>query len=527
MIKIFVSSTYLDLKDYRSAVIEQLNRMKVDGVKMEYFGASEAEPTAFSLDELESCNVYVGIIGHRYGQLSPDGERSITRCEYQRAKELREQGKMQLLLLYLADDHEVQIPKSLIERDELRKRQEAFRSSLATLHTPRSFRSPTELASWVSADLYTFRERGGLREDKTIKLFGRDDWPVIQDEFDSIANDRFSRIHRFLHFLAERFAELFHIDPNSFDIHPFFKEVRNQLKSLIPGISLDDQGGILKRTGVRHVILRTETALLLVKSLTDEKKLREIGEQIGTGAASDLMKNTVEARQLIPASAEAFVTLWNYWDRTGGWGNLHLLEASDSQGPLSTSAYPEWRIKIENNFLATQSLDETHRLCNFWCGYVKGVLNETLPRINDLMTKTLDAQQKLKVALPAYYRVHEVIHESDTHLTQDTFRIRFEKERFSEARQRLSDCQSSLIRGELSTAMALARAALECVKNEPGIDFPAVLKGMNFEDGRIIQEMLDKGFGFPDQPDEKTSTNWFKATNLLIQQLSQQRTKRE
>ncbi len=167
MLKVFISSTYQDLKEYRQAVIEQLNRMKVQGLKMEYFGAADAEPTQLSLEHLETCNVYIGIIGHRYGSLASDNERSITQCEYEKAYELYEQGKMRLRL-YLADQN-VAIPLNLIENDVLRAKQQKFRQILGR-HTVKYFQSPHELVSWVSADLYELLVTGGAKEIKDIKV---------------------------------------------------------------------------------------------------------------------------------------------------------------------------------------------------------------------------------------------------------------------------------------------------------------------------------------------------------------------
>ncbi|WP_141108140.1 hypothetical protein [Azotobacter beijerinckii] len=119
-----------------------------------------------------------------------------------------------------------------------------------------------------------------------FEFFEENDWSIIKDRFDQ-SDTRIERIQQFLDFLTERLSSLFQIDPQKLDIHPLFRETRNELRNIIPGISLDDEGGILKRTGVRHVILRQETALLLLQCL-DGSSLAMVGEKIGRGAASDL-----------------------------------------------------------------------------------------------------------------------------------------------------------------------------------------------------------------------------------------------
>ena len=271
--RVFLSSTYEDLREHRAAVLEQLRRMEEDGTGMEYFAATADEPLEASLSHLRRCNVYVGVIGHRFGSPAPGTERSMTQCEYETACELSERGSMELLL-YLADGN-VELPASLIESDSLRTRQGEFRARLRASHTCRGFSSKTDLVARIAADLYTLAHARGGRSDEGPRIFDRDGWPIIKDRFDNSADDRLSRVQRFLGFLARSFSQLFRIDPAQLDIHPFFKEVREQLKQLIPGVSLnDDEGGILRRTGVRHVILRCETAVLLVTSLEEEALIR-------------------------------------------------------------------------------------------------------------------------------------------------------------------------------------------------------------------------------------------------------------
>lgn len=509
--RIFLSSTYEDLREHRAAVLEQLRRMEEDGAGMEYFAATAAEPVEASLRQLSRSSVYVGLIGHRFGSRSPGTERSMTQCEYEAALELWERGSMEILL-YLADRN-VALPVSLIESDSLREKQEEFRARLRAAHTCQTFSSKTDLVARLAADLYTLAKAQGSRGDEGPRIFDRDGWPIIRDRFDNSADDRLSRVQRFLGFLASSFSQLFRIDPAQLDIHPFFKEVREQLKQLIPGVSLNDEGGILRRTGVRHVILRCETAVLLVTSLK-EGELFRLGEQIGTGAASDLIRNTIEDRELIPASAEAFVSLWNYWDRTGGWGNIQLVETGES-------AQPVWRLKIENNFLMIpDNLTETHRLCSFWCGYIKGVLNEALPRITEVMHSRLPQKVRRLVALPPYHRVVRVVHEEDDSLTEDHFQVHFRRERFSDALQALSNCQNLIREGVFEGAMARCRVAVRSVRDELGAGFDERLGDLelNATTMETVRRMLNPGEATP--ASEETASAWFSAANQFIQRLS-------
>jgi len=519
MLKVFISSTYKDLIEYRKAVIEQLNRMKVQGLKMEYFGATDAEPMTHSLEQLETCNVYLGIIGHRYGSLSPDQERSITKSEYEKALQLYEQGKMRLRI-YLADQN-VPVPSNLIENDILRAKQQKFRQMLGK-HTIKYFQSPHELASWVAADLYDLLLNEGVKEIRDIKIFNKDDWELIKEEFDNAADDRSNKVQTFLHFMAESFGSLFTLDHKRLDVHPFFKRVREQLIPIIPVVALNDEGGILQRTGVRHVILRKETLLLLMKNLRREQ-LNEIGKEIGKGAASDLIEYTVKRGRFIPVSAEAFVTLWDYWDRTGGWGTLSLIKTSDKsdlelrfQESLSKA---EWLIRIDNNFLETESIKETHELCNFWCGYIHGFLNTALRQIEEVMSN-LDEESRREVTFPAYHRIVEVLHLEDDNPGQDIFCVRFEKEPYSEVRQLLSEGQRRLKEEDYLASMVLCCNAVILAKEMLNEDTDILLSKTKLpvESMLVIKQMFDKKPPTPKLAKRDTANHWFEAANLFIQQ---------
>ena len=81
--RVFVSSTWLDLQPERKALMEALNRMEeMRFVGMEFFGNRPDDTHDASIDQVELCEVFVGIIGHRYGS-------GITAAEYRRARAAR------------------------------------------------------------------------------------------------------------------------------------------------------------------------------------------------------------------------------------------------------------------------------------------------------------------------------------------------------------------------------------------------------------------------------------------------------
>jgi hypothetical protein len=100
-LKIFVSSTFEDLRDYREAAIKALRQMGHEVVAMEDFTASSAPPVERVLELVRACQAYIGIFAWRYGYIPRPldipagsalpaefeaGKTSVTHLEYLEAK---------------------------------------------------------------------------------------------------------------------------------------------------------------------------------------------------------------------------------------------------------------------------------------------------------------------------------------------------------------------------------------------------------------------------------------------------------
>lgn len=84
--KVFLSSTYIDLKDYRKTAKEALSSLELQVIWMEDFGALPEEPQTACLDRIDDCDIVIGIYAHRYGHIPNDSLTSITEQEYLYAK---------------------------------------------------------------------------------------------------------------------------------------------------------------------------------------------------------------------------------------------------------------------------------------------------------------------------------------------------------------------------------------------------------------------------------------------------------
>jgi|RhiMetdeSRZDD1v2_1073273.scaffolds.fasta_scaffold855393_2 uncharacterized protein DUF4062 len=83
---VYVSSTYEDLKDYRSAVFGALRKMRCDVVGMEDYPAKDQLTVARCEQDVAACELYVGVTllhnsgGHQQCSTSPAQRRRYARA---------------------------------------------------------------------------------------------------------------------------------------------------------------------------------------------------------------------------------------------------------------------------------------------------------------------------------------------------------------------------------------------------------------------------------------------------------------
>ncbi len=87
--KVFVSSTYEDLREERAAVERTLLQLKCFPVGMEIFPASDDTAWDFIKSQIDDADYYVLIIAARYGSVDPTTGKSYTEMEYDYAVEKR------------------------------------------------------------------------------------------------------------------------------------------------------------------------------------------------------------------------------------------------------------------------------------------------------------------------------------------------------------------------------------------------------------------------------------------------------
>lgn len=157
--QVFVSSTYADLREERSRVIQTLMEMDCIPSGMELFPAADEDQFEFIKKVIDDCDYYLLIIGGRYGSTTSEGI-SYTEKEYLYAIS---KGLKVIALLHQDPDS---IPVGKTDKDaELAKRLEEFREKVQEGRLVKYWRTAEELPGIVSLSL-----------SKTIKTYPAAGW---------------------------------------------------------------------------------------------------------------------------------------------------------------------------------------------------------------------------------------------------------------------------------------------------------------------------------------------------------------
>lgn len=86
-LQVFVSSTYIDLKEERQAAVEAILSMHHIPAGMELFSAGDASQLDAIKRWIDESDIYLLILGGRYGTIEPKSGKSYTHLEYEYAVE--------------------------------------------------------------------------------------------------------------------------------------------------------------------------------------------------------------------------------------------------------------------------------------------------------------------------------------------------------------------------------------------------------------------------------------------------------
>lgn len=169
-LKVFVGSTYTDLKAYREAVRDALHRLEVIVRGMEYFGSLDGKPVEECLASVKSCSIYIGIFGMRYGSIPKGYQQSMTELEYEEAQYLKLPS-----LVYILDEENQPVLTKHIDVGEKAEKLIKLKTKLQSTHIVSHFTTEDDLSARVSRDLSNlinkkFSERLAIKEEEIDKF---------------------------------------------------------------------------------------------------------------------------------------------------------------------------------------------------------------------------------------------------------------------------------------------------------------------------------------------------------------------
>lgn len=166
--QVFVSSTFADLKDERSNVIQTLMEMDCIPAGMELFPALDEEQFEFIKKVIDDSDYYLLIIGGRYGSLSDEGV-SYTEMEYDYAIS----KGIKVIALVHGSPEKLAVEK--VEMDsEAQEKLQIFKQKVTTKRLVKFWDDAKELSGLVALSL-----------PKTIKTYPAVGWVRASEATDN------------------------------------------------------------------------------------------------------------------------------------------------------------------------------------------------------------------------------------------------------------------------------------------------------------------------------------------------------
>ena len=149
MRKAFVGSTYDDLKSHRAVVEASLEKSGYEFNGMEHFAAEPRPPLDVCLEAVRRSDVFIGILGVKYGSCPPGQRLSYTEREYRLARAL---GKP--VFMFVIDEQNARIAPQYVETDpEKAARLDRLKKRVLKYHNVARFTSEDNLAWQILASL--------------------------------------------------------------------------------------------------------------------------------------------------------------------------------------------------------------------------------------------------------------------------------------------------------------------------------------------------------------------------------------
>ena len=158
-LRVFVSSTYDDMVDYREAVLFALTSIEVLPRGMEQFVSAPEKSLDICLAEVRRCQLFIAIVAMRYGSVDIETDKSYSELEYEEAVK---NGIP--VLAFIIDENECPILPKYVDTGDLANRLRKFKAILNTKYTSR-FKSIDDLKGLVVRAVKKYLEQDAKKAD--------------------------------------------------------------------------------------------------------------------------------------------------------------------------------------------------------------------------------------------------------------------------------------------------------------------------------------------------------------------------
>lgn len=176
--KVFLSSTYADLADYRRAVMDVLQECEILYKGMEFFGATEHTALNTCLRNISDVDRVIVLIGARYGSRPSEKDPSYTESEIREAIKL---GKP--IQAYFLDLDSVPILAKHVESGQNAEDLKKLKEDITANFTVDTFDSPADIGRILARDL--LREKNLSSKFATSETIAR---RFRETAYDSLAD---------------------------------------------------------------------------------------------------------------------------------------------------------------------------------------------------------------------------------------------------------------------------------------------------------------------------------------------------
>lgn len=150
--RVFISSTFSDLKEYREAAFKAIHNLFGYSDDMLFWSADERNAATVSIDRVKQCDLVILILAHRYGFIPANSKYSVTEMEYRAARD----ANIPVLAFFV--DEQTPWPPNFVETGK-QKELSQFKSMVEKDVVRSTFHTQDELFALITQAMHHFIER--------------------------------------------------------------------------------------------------------------------------------------------------------------------------------------------------------------------------------------------------------------------------------------------------------------------------------------------------------------------------------